>query len=361
MHYGYASKITSLIINWQKQYGRHDLPWPKNPTLYRVWLSEVMLQQAQVTTTIDYFNRFAQRFNSLSSLAAAHIDEVLYLWSGLGCYSRARNLHKTARIIEHNHQGKFPQALDELIKLPGIGRSTAAAILSQAMQQPQAILNGSVKRVISRLYAISEPLNLYSTEKSLWGLSETLTATVQKADTVNYIQGIIDLGATICKKPKPDCLDCPLKQHCQAFSQNIQTQLPIKQKQLNKPIKMANYAMTYYQQHILLKQRPAKGIWGGLWSFPDRQEFLKTQFSFGWLEETKKISFQQTFSHFHLYTIISVYQADTISKLPKNWLWYNCIRPVEIDLAAPIKKLLNKQLTKQRLNLQPQTNLYNLN
>ena len=270
--------ISRRIIDWQKQHGRHDLPWQQNRTPYRVWVAEIMLQQTQTTTVIPYFLRFMDRFSDIDSLAVANIDEVLFLWTGLGYYSRARNLHRTARQIVFRLHGQFPQTQDQLQQLPGIGRSTAAAILSQAMQKPTAILDANVKRVLCRFYKVDQPVQLSQTLQQLWRYSEQVTANVKPQHSIAYTQGIMDLGALICQRRNPHCHICPIAQDCAARQANCQQQLPVKVKSKQKPVKQQVFAWATCDQHLLLQQRPSRGIWGGLWSLPDDAEFKKNAY-----------------------------------------------------------------------------------
>lgn len=341
------ASFSKAIIRWQKQHGRHQLPWQKNPTAYRVWLSEIMLQQTQVNTVIPYFERFIDRFSDVEALASAHIDEVLFLWSGLGYYSRARNLHRAARMVVADFAGIFPKQLEDLIKLPGVGRSTAGAIRALAYRQKAAILDGNVKRVLARYFAISEPINRAATEKSLWQISE---ACLPNQEIMAYTQGMMDLGATICTRSKPQCTQCPLQASCVAFHQDLQHTIPKREKQKEKPIRQADFILLSQYPHILLKQRPTKGIWGGLWTLPQSEDLIqlsrKSMVAIGpkWLE------FRHTFSHFHLDCCIYQGSIDQGESLPKGWIWYNCNLPTALGLAAPIQKVIQQWSLSQAKN-----------
>jgi A/G-specific adenine glycosylase len=305
-----------------------------------------MLQQTQVSTVIPYFERFIERFSDVHSLAAANIDEVLFLWSGLGYYSRARNLHRTARRIVADFNGIFPDNSEALQTLPGIGRSTAGAIMAFAFNHRAAILDGNVKRVLARYFCINEPINLASTEKRLWELSEQCLP-ARKKDIGAYTQGMMDLGAMICTRNQPKCSLCPLKSSCLSLRANKQHELPVRQKQKVKPIRSSDFILIELQQRILLKQRPAKGVWGGLWCFPEQCELDELTptpiFAIGpkWLE------FRHTFSHFYL--DCHIYQAtfEHLISLPKGWTWYNREYPMAIGLPSPIKKTINQWLDAQ--------------
>ncbi|BDZ73168.1 hypothetical protein GCM10025856_08870 [Methylophaga marina] len=222
--------FADALLDWFDHYGRKNLPWQQNPTPYHVWLSEIMLQQTQVSTVIDYYTRFIQRFPNVYSLAEAKQDDVLAYWSGLGYYARARNLHKTAQIVSADYTGAFPETLEELINLPGIGRSTAGAILTLAYHQKYPILDGNVKRVLTRFFAIDGWPGNKKVEDSLWEKAESLLPDKRIA---NYIQAQMDLGATLCTRSKPDCPRCPLQSHCLAYNNGNPTAYP--EKNLKKP------------------------------------------------------------------------------------------------------------------------------
>ena len=217
-----SNDIAPSLLAWFEQHGRHDLPWQQPRTAYRVWISEIMLQQTQVSTVIPYFERFLQRFPDINRLAEADIDEVLHQWTGLGYYARARNLHKAAQHIRDQYAGRFPEKFEHVIALPGIGRSTAGAILAQAMNQRFAILDGNVKRVLTRLHTIEGWPGNKKVESQLWEIAESYTP---QKDIVNYTQAIMDLGATVCKRSKPDCHLCPLATICSANAQQRQQEL----------------------------------------------------------------------------------------------------------------------------------------
>ncbi len=332
------------ILAWFDQHGRKDLPWQQDLTPYRVWLSETMLQQTQVATVIPYFNAFIEKFPDIESLANAPVDEVLHLWSGLGYYARARNLHKAAQLIAE--RGRFPDTLDELLALPGIGLSTAGAILSIAFNKSQPILDGNVKRVLTRFKAISGWPGNSAVNKELWAISAHLTPIGRVAD---YTQAIMDLGATVCTRSKPDCGACPLNARCLARLAGNVSAFPTPKPAKILPIKrLTLLLLSDADKRILLEKRPPTGIWGGLWSLP---EFDSITAAHDWcLTKNIHIADQQTlaarrhtFSHFHLdYTPLLV-QADN----PINFvmeanqaLWYKVEQLNKLGLAAPIKLLL---------------------
>ena len=251
------SHFSAAVVDWQKVHGRHHLPWQKNRSAYRVWLSEIMLQQTQVSTVLSYFERFTNRFSDVNALASANIDEVLFLWSGLGYYSRARNLHRAARMVVADFAGVFPDNVADLQKLPGVGRSTAGAIMVFAHQRFAPILDGNVKRVLARYFAIEESINLSATQKSLWRLSEQC---LPQKNIVAYTQGLMDLGSMICTRSKPACEQCPINSCCLAFSKKQQNSLPNRQKQKVKPVRQSDFVVIDRGDQILLKQRAERGF-----------------------------------------------------------------------------------------------------
>ncbi len=254
------------LLDWYDQHGRHDLPWQLNPTPYRVWISEIMLQQTQVTTVIPYYQRFMSSFPDVKTLADATQDQVLAHWSGLGYYARARNLHKTAQIIQQQHKLRFPESQEDLEALPGIGRSTAGAIRALAHKQYAVILDGNVKRVLCRHDAVPGWPGKSAVAKGLWQVAEDYTPK-QRVD--DYTQAIMDLGATLCTRTKPRCDDCPLQTTCVAKAQGNPSAYPEKKPPKKKPQREETMLlMVNEERQWLMQRRPEKGIWGGLWSFP---------------------------------------------------------------------------------------------
>lgn len=298
-----ANEFSANLLAWFDQFGRHDLPWQKAINPYRVWVSEIMLQQTQVVTVIPYFEKFMQRFPTIADLAQADQEEVLAHWAGLGYYARGRNLHKSAQLIVEQYQGEFPTDFEQIVALPGIGRSTAGAILSIALGQRFAILDGNVKRVLSRFFAIDGWPGERQIEQAMWQLADKLTPEKRFND---YTQAIMDLGATLCKRSKPDCQACPVAKHCKAYELDKVSEYPYRKPQKIKPSKQAcMLVFVNEQQQLLLEKRPQKGIWGGLWSLPEfesefaLQEFLQSRgLSFESLVEWPNL--KHSFSHYHL-------------------------------------------------------------
>lgn len=344
-----AVDFQQAVLDWFDQHGRHDLPWQQNINAYRVWVSEIMLQQTQVATVIPYYQRFMERFPGVEDLAAAELDQVLHLWTGLGYYARARNLHKTAQQVTHDFGGQFPNDLQTMQTLPGIGRSTAGAILaiSQGIRAP--ILDGNVKRVLSRFAAIEGWPGQTAVADKLWQLAEQHTPSERVAD---YTQAMMDLGATLCTRSKPACLLCPLVSHCQAHQLDTVSQLPG-----SKPKKTLPKRQTWMllledqQQRYWLEQRPPAGIWGGLWCFPqfESEDELNAWASQQGLRPCQPAppAFTHTFSHYQLQTTPSRFQLDK----PHNsaqvansapGYWYDPRQPAELGLATPVKRLIEQ-------------------
>ena len=255
------------LLAWFDRHGRHDLPWQRDPTPYRVWVSEIMLQQTRVTAVIPYFERFTARFPDVDALAAAELDEVLGLWSGLGYYARGRNLHAAARAVCANHGGRFPDTFEELLALPGIGRSTAGAILALAFGQRYPILDGNAKRVLARYHAVAGWPGEPATGDRLWAFAERHTPRRRVAD---YTQAIMDLGATLCTRTRPTCLLCPLADGCRAHALGDPTGFPAPRPKRDYPTReKLLVVMRDAGGRVLVERRPPTGIWGGLWSFPE--------------------------------------------------------------------------------------------
>ncbi len=262
------AEFAPALIAWQKRHGRHDLPWQNTRDPYAVWLSEIMLQQTQVAAVIPYYARFLQRFPTLAALAAAPLDEVLALWSGLGYYSRARNLHRAAQTIAEQHGGRFPSALDAIMALPGIGRSTAAAIRVFAFGQRGAILDGNVKRVLARVRGIAGYPGEAVVATELWRAAEAL---LPNAGLRAYTQGLMDLGATVCVRSKPRCGQCPVRLQCIAHQTGQTAELPTPKPRKALPQRRTMMLVLQRADEVLLEKRPTTGIWGGLWCFPEAE------------------------------------------------------------------------------------------
>jgi len=342
-----AAQFSARLVAWHAAEGRHSLPWQTARTPYRVWVSEIMLQQTQVATVIPYFERFMQRFPDVFTLAAADVDEVLHHWSGLGYYARGRNLHRAAQILVASHQGEFPEDIEAVEALPGIGRSTAGAILALSRNARHPILDGNVKRVLTRHFAVEGWPEAPAVQKKLWVLAETLTPTT---DVAVYTQAIMDLGATLCTRGSPLCTRCPVAESCLAKAQGRTGELPTPRPRKALPEKSTRFlVLSDGDGRWLLERRPPRGIWGGLWSFPElekeheaatwaRMQGLELQ---GGLKALPAIS--HTFTHFRLSIepLKGVVQAsEQMLREDAGLCWYSPEAPADIGLAAPVSRLL---------------------
>lgn len=333
------------LLAWYDRHGRHDLPWQQQPTPYRVWVSEVMLQQTQVATVIPYFERFMKSFPNVEALANASLDEVLAHWSGLGYYSRARNLHRAAQLVRDEYNGEFPQQLEAVMALPGIGRSTAGAILALACEQHQTILDGNVKRVLSRFHAIEGWPGKREVEQRLWQLAETLTP---KKRTADYTQAIMDLGATLCTRSKPRCEACPVSSECLAHTEGRITEFPGKKARKALPIKTVLMPIVVNARgEVLLQKRPPVGIWGGLWSLPECVDEAALSHWYqgkGIAQDGAQVlePIRHTFTHFHLliqpyYSELKQGQCVADSGLDE---WHTFTQLAELGLPTPVRRIL---------------------
>ena len=344
---GEAASFTDQLLRWYEQAGRKDLPWQREPTPYRVWVSEVMLQQTQVKTVIPYFERFLRRFPDVRSLADAPLDEVLALWTGLGYYARARNLHRAARRVRDRHGGKFPDQFDAIVELPGIGRSTAGAILALALDRPHPILDGNVKRVLCRYYAVEGWPGKAAVERRLWTLAEGHTPARR---TGAYTQAIMDLGATVCTRTHPACERCPLARACAALSEGKPTRYPTAQKRQRIPVRETIFLIiTNNKDEFLLERRLPSGIWGGLWSVPERAHlseigpWCRRHFGAEAEDIQRGATIRHTFSHFHLeITPVRLRIADDHRALHPSMRWIGLEALERVGLPAPVRTLLRK-------------------
>ena len=343
---GYPAGVKSFasrVIHWQQRHGRHTLPWQATRDPYRIWLSEIMLQQTQVATVIPYFERFVARFPNLPALAAAHEDKVLALWSGLGYYSRARNLHAAARAIVAHHGGKFPAIPDAIAQLPGVGRSTAAAIAALAFGQPCAILDGNVKRVLARHGGIAGWAGEKKVEAALWQLADShLPRTAIEA----YTQGMMDLGALVCTRSQPTCSACPINADCIASAQHRIIELPTPRPKKTLPEKQVQMLLLIDRGELMLEKRPSRGIWGGLWSLPelpsDSDPAALCRERYGFVAQTQQAlpQFSHSFTHFKLHIHpIQVQLAPRQTTLPGQ-VWLPPLDALDAALPAPVRKLV---------------------
>ena len=343
-----AEKFSQQILSWYDKQGRKHFPWQQNKTPYRVWISEIMLQQTQVTTVIPYYQRFMASFPTIIDLANADEDTVLHHWTGLGYYARARNLHKTAKIIRDEYQGEFPENIDDVIALAGIGRSTAGAILSLALKKHHPILDGNVKRVLARFYTIDGYNGQSKFEKALWPIAEQLTPAngVEK-----YNQAMMDIGATVCTRTKPLCEQCPIQENCFANAGNVQANYPQKKPKKTTPVKSTIMVIARLGNKVLMEKRPPAGIWGGLWCFFEVADHSKivpllATKHLTISKTTSLESFRHTFSHFHLdITPVLVDCQQSLSKEihdVKQQKWYDLTTEASVGLAASTSKLIEQ-------------------
>ncbi len=338
------------VISWQKKHGRHALPWQNTRDAYRVWLSEIMLQQTQVAAVIPYYLRFLETFPTVASLAAAPSEEVMAHWSGLGYYSRARNLHKCAQTIVAEYGGVFPSDPELLEQLPGIGRSTAAAISAFSYGTRAAILDGNVKRVFARVFGVERYPGEKAVENELWLRAVAL---LPESGVEAYTQGLMDLGATLCTRNSPSCQRCPLAHRCVAYASGRTNELPIRKPKKAVPERQTTMLLIVDKDEVLLEQRPDKGIWGGLLSLPEiAAESADAQFDalmaqavarFGVAASQERLSmFTHVFTHFKLH--ITPYHIALARRLERagqdQYVWYPLAKMADAPLPAPVKKLL---------------------
>jgi A/G-specific adenine glycosylase len=356
--------ISERVLDWYGQHGRRDLPWQVEPTPYRVWVSEIMLQQTRVATVIPYFERFMQRFPDATTLARAAQDQVLHYWSGLGYYARARHLHAAAKQVLDEHNGVFPEDFDAVAALPGVGRSTAGAILALACGQPHPILDGNVKRVLARYHALAGWPGQASVQRQLWALAEQHTPAQASAA---YTQAIMDLGATVCRRSKPRCEVCPLHDGCAARAMGREGDYPSPRPKKALPVRsVCMLLLCNAVGEVLLEKRPPAGIWGGLWSFP---ELDAEDAAVAWCRDTLGIAahdpecwpeIRHSFSHFHLDITPLLLQArdDTPAGVMEDAgrLWYNPTGSGQRGLAAPVQTLLRRLARHRQQRDQHDTN-----
>lgn len=335
--------FSDALLEWFDVHGRHDLPWQVADDPYKVWISEIMLQQTQVKTVLQYFDRFIARFPTVQDLGTATWDEVAPYWAGLGYYARARNLHKAAGIVAK--QGHFPETLEEWIALPGIGRSTAGALMSLGLRKYGVIMDGNVKRVLSRFFAIEDDLSKPIHERAMWQLAEELCPNERNHD---YTQAIMDLGATVCTPRKPLCLYCPMQQHCQAHQQGLENELPFKKAKKPVPVKSAQVLILQCGDQWLWQQRPNTGLWGGLWCLPIIEEVHELDVlkqSLGLKQFIQKVEISHSFTHFtwQLEGLVFAIDADLQEHLAieLNGIWLEPTAAVQAGIPTAMKKLIS--------------------
>ncbi len=336
--------FANRLVAWQRTHGRHDLPW-QGQVAYRVWLSEIMLQQTQVATVIPYYQRFIASFPAVQALAAASEDEVLTHWSGLGYYARGRNLHKAARIIVEKFHGEFPHQLEQILELPGIGRSTAAAVCALAFHQRRAILDGNVKRVLARYCGVAGWAGEKKTEEKLWQLAEAL---LPQVDVATYTQALMDMGATVCTRSKPKCVLCPVQGDCIALQTDRIAELPTPRPKKTVPERGAVFLLLMHGNDILLEKRPGSGIWGGLWCPPQFENEIAAR---DWFLRSGMVArsgermeeFTHTFTHFKLHiTPLKIELArKPLHATEPGGVWLEVGEALGAAIPTPVRKVLS--------------------
>lgn len=345
--------FSDQLLGWYDQQGRKDLPWQRQRSPYAVWLSEIMLQQTQVKAVIPYFERFMARFPDIAALAEASHDEVMSYWAGLGYYARARNAHRCAQVIHQEMENQFPQTVEELMELPGIGRTTAGAIVAQAFGRRAIILDGNVKRVLARYRAISGWPGRTAVQKQLWSLADELTPQTRSVD---YTQAIMDLGALLCTRQSPRCNECPVAGDCMALQQGSTANYPERKKAKSLPTKKIAVFLCHQQEaRVLLERRPPSGIWGGLWSLPecdvnaDPHGFLEAQYGLTMKKIKQQSSVMHSFTHYHLYMEPYSTQVDCAdSRIADDTIrWCNLSEVQDMGLPKPIAGLVTRFLQQE--------------
>jgi A/G-specific adenine glycosylase len=343
-------EFSRRLLEWFALHGRHTLPWQSNPTPYRVWVSEVMLQQTQVATVIPYYERFLARFPDVQSLASAPLDEVLHLWTGLGYYARARNLQACAHAVVAQHGGEFPRQLETLMELPGIGRSTAGAVLALSIGQRHPILDGNVKRVLARVFGIAGDPSSKAVIAALWAQSEACTPTLEVS---SYTQAIMDLGATVCTRARPACTLCPMNAGCVAALEGRQAELPGRRQQRHRPSREVTLLIAQTGRNgstaVLVERRPSSGLWGGLWSPPqfasEREALQWCRNEIGDTAESQALPpIDHAFTHFdlRLNPLRVRCQPNTKVRDGDDRLWFQLEAPPRVGLPQPIRQLFER-------------------
>lgn len=344
----YIPGFADTIVSWQQQFGRHHLPWQNTRDPYRIWLSEIMLQQTQVATVVGYYQRFLSRFPDIASLAKASQDDVMPYWAGLGYYARARNLHRCAQVIQEQWGGRFPPTATQIATLPGIGRSTAAAIAAFAYGERSPIMDGNVKRVFTRYFGIEGATSERRTEQVLWHTAEAvLDAADTHLDMAAYTQGLMDLGSQCCTRSRPNCLACPLQDHCYAQASGRQHELPTPRKRKASPERHCQMLVAHFNGRVLLEQQASPGIWGGLWSLPfydTQSELFRACSQLGGDPDSvqKMAGLLHAFTHFKLHIAPWLLASDHPSvsdPLPaQRWIAVDDLPTTA--LPAPVRKIL---------------------
>lgn len=345
------AQFQKQLLTWFDKHGRKQLPWQHNKTPYSVWVSEIMLQQTQVATVIPYYLRFMALFPNVSALADADEDAVLHAWAGLGYYSRARHLQRAARMVVSEYSGEFPGEVEALQKLPGIGPSTAGAIMALAFEKTATILDGNVKRVLARLHGVLDPVNDKTTENLLWDIAVQYTPNKRIAD---YTQALMDFGATLCTRANPGCAACPFNSVCVALKLGVVTELPAKKATKKIPTRTATFLILRHEERVLLHKRPATGIWGGLFSLPEIEglpepdsikTYCRIQLKLAIANYQPLASLRHTFSHYHLDihpVLLEVKKVPVKVMAETRQIWYNLQQPETVGLPKPVQTILRE-------------------
>lgn len=325
------TQFQANLIDWQLSHGRHTLPWQVDPTPYRVLVSEIMLQQTQVTTVIPYFERWMNRFPTIAELALSSDDDVMQYWQGLGYYSRARNLLKAAQFIQTEYQGNFPDTVEELMKIPGVGRYTAGAIASFAFNRFGPIVDGNVKRLFCRFFGIEGVPGTTQVDKQLWALAEVYTPYTNNR---SFAQGLLDMGATVCKPQNPSCESCPLQPDCNAFHTHRTAELPTPKEKKAVPVRDGEFLWHEQNNQLLLEKRKEDGIWGSLWCLPEFSEIPDAS------EHQIKGTFKHTFTHYKLEA--TVWQSKQPINVDREQQFFSYEQLESVGLPTPIRKFIEK-------------------
>jgi A/G-specific adenine glycosylase len=353
-----VATLAETLVAWQKVHGRNHLPWQNTRDPYRVWLSEIMLQQTQVSTVLAYYAKFLENFPTVTELAAAPQDKVMGLWSGLGYYSRARNLHQCAKDVVSRFEGEFPNTAEQLISLPGIGRSTAAAVASFCFSERVAIMDGNVKRVLTRVWGYAEDLSVAKNEKALWQLAQDALPTQNlKTAMPRYSQAIMDLGATVCLPRKPNCSECPVRTACKAYAIGEPEKFPVKTRKLKRSSEVLWLLLAQNAKgEVWLEKRPASGIWASLYSLPvfDSEEALRAALSpsmhkaaasdAGALKWEVLPAFKHVLTHKDLHCHVVKLKAAKGTPVLSEGAWWSEKEWAFLGLPQPVRHLLSSSL-----------------